>query len=246
MLIHDRFVFLHVPKTGGSFLGRMLRQELGCRPLPDVPRSSHYGWNRIPAEARGRPVLAFVRNPWDWYVSWYSFATGIPPEKFEQAKARPLFRRLFADGSNQDAANPASPRPNPANDFAVTVRRACTGIVDGGDLTELEEVVKGFDLAQPLMEGYDFYTARLRFTVGEAFDSELATIGRFESLFDDLESFFESAGVDLPEGAMERIRLAEPRNTTKRGPYRDYYDDELRDLVGSSCHELIERFEYSF
>ncbi len=247
MLIHDRFVFLHVPKTGGTFLDRELRRELpGCQPPSNVPRSAHHGWDAIPAEARGRPVLVFVRNPWDWYVSWYSFAVGQPEESFERARAgRPLFRRLFADGSNRGPA-PDPPGPNRANDFAVAIRRACTGIVESDDPVALEPVVRGFDLAQLLMEGHDFYSARLRFTVGAAFESDLATIGRFESLLDDLESFFEKAGVDLPDGAMERIRAAEPRNTSRHGPYREYYDEELRDLVGTSCRTLIERFDYSF
>ena len=27
----------------------------------------------IPPEFRDLPVLGFVRNPWDWYVSWYHY-----------------------------------------------------------------------------------------------------------------------------------------------------------------------------
>ena len=71
-------------------------------------------------------------------------------------------------------------------------------------------------------------------------------MGRFESLVDDLGGFLDSAGVELPDGAIERIRSAAPLNASERGPYRDYYDDELRDLVGESCRPLIERFGYAF
>jgi hypothetical protein len=247
VLIHDRFVFIHVPKTGGTFLRHMLKEELpDCYPLGEDDGRVHHGWDRIPDEAQGRPVLAFVRNPWDWYVSWYSFAVGIPPERFDQARMRPLYRRLFADESNGSGRPSPGNGRNPANDFAITVKRACTGIVDGGDPAELAPLVDGFDLAQPLLEGRDFYSARLQFTVGDAFDSELATIGRYESLLDDLEAFFEKIELKLPAGAMERIRAKERRNTSQHGHYRDYYDEELRDLVGSSCRGLIERFDYSF
>jgi hypothetical protein len=245
MLIHDRFVFLHVPKTGGTFLRRILQQELPeCRPLPDMPRSAHFGWDKIPPEAAGLPVLAFVRNPWDWYVSWYSFAVGQPRVSFEQMRStQPLFRKLFDDDST---AEPKSDAANGANDFATTIKRACTGIVDIDDAAELEQLVQGFDLAKPLMEGHDFYTARLMVTVGAGFESDRATIGRFESLTDDLESFLEKAQVDLPEGAMDRIRAAEKHGESRHRPYREYYDEELSDLVEDSCKALIERFGYSF
>ena len=43
-----------------------------------------------------------------------------------------------------------------------------------------------------------------------------------------------------------RIRAGAPVNASDHGPYRDYYDDELRDLVGKACRPLIERFGYRF
>lgn len=250
MLIHDRFVFLHVPKTAGTFLRRVLHEEVpGCEPLPGMPGSAHYGWDQIPEEAADRPVLAFVRNPWDWYVSWYSFAVGQAPETFERRREQqPFFRWLFADGppGSKDSAPHSANGANGANPFATTLRRACAGFAGGEEREELERLVGRFELARPLLEGHDFYTARLMVTVGEGFESERATIGRFESLMDDLESFFANSGVDLPDGAMARIRAAAPVGASDRRPYRAYYDAELRELVEASCGRLIERFGYGF
>jgi hypothetical protein len=231
MLIHERFVFLHVPKTGGRFIRHVLGQEISqCRELPIESR--HDGWDKIPKEAAGLPVLGFVRNPWDWYVSWYSFIVE------GMVQVPPIHELLFTVEQTRGARTPG--------DFRTAVRQACTGIVDSGNRAELERAVQGFDLAEPLMEGHDFYTSRLMVTYGAGLHSDQLTIGRLESLADDLEAFLHQAGVEMDDGAIERIRTTKAHGASRRGPYPDYYDDELRDLVGSSCEAMIERFGYSF
>jgi hypothetical protein len=44
----------------------------------------------------------------------------------------------------------------------------------------------------------------------------------------------------------EQIRSAPPENASDRRPYRDYYTDELRDLVAERSRLIIDRFGYSF
>ena len=36
---------------------------------------THAGIDLIPAEYAHLPAIAFIRNPWDWYVSWYHWET---------------------------------------------------------------------------------------------------------------------------------------------------------------------------
>jgi hypothetical protein len=203
VFIHDQFVFLEMRKTGSTYLVDALQRELPSG--IESPLGKHAAWWQIPSEASGRPVLAYTRNPWDWYVSWHHFnlKQGGAPNGF--------WRALSAQG---------------ALGFAETARKAVT-------------------LGTTIM-GADLYSTLFRNLVGEALDSELLTIGRFETLFDDLESFLTVAGVELPDGAMARIRAGSPLNASEHGLYRDYYDDELRDLVGDSCRPLIERFSYEF
>ncbi|HET8862731.1 MAG TPA: hypothetical protein VFM94_05735 [Solirubrobacterales bacterium] len=245
MVIHDRFVFLHVPKTGGRFIRRFLLQAFpSCRFVDE--QHPHFGWNKLPEEAVGRPVLAFIRNPWDWYVSWYSFISGQPaPPEQSTWHVHPLVRGLFIKGSNVGVEGGPVAGSEEISDFATTVRRACGGIVDGGGRAELERVTQGYDLAKPLLEGHDLYTAQVETVLGAGLDSDLLTIGRFESLTADLESFVERVGLEMPEGE-PGIKRAKPVNTSRRAPYREYYDPELRDLVGASCRALIERFDYRF
>jgi hypothetical protein len=202
MIVHDRFVFLQMRKTGCTFLAEALQRELPPGSLRSVGK--HAGWERIPPEARGRPVLAYVRNPWDWYVSWH---------RFNQARDAPtsFWRTLSAQGRL---------------DFAGTVRNAVSFASEEW--------------------GRDLYSAIFRHLVADRLDSDLLTVGRFESLIGDLDRFLSTAGVELPDGALAAMHGGTRLNASERGPYQQYYDEELRDLVGASCDLFVDRFGYRF
>ena len=74
MIVTDRFVFLHLHKSGGSFVNRFLME---CVP-GSQPVGYHLPRDDIPGDARHLPILGTVRNPWDYYVSWYSFQAAMP------------------------------------------------------------------------------------------------------------------------------------------------------------------------
>src|SRR5205085_10841821 len=87
MIATDRFVFLHLHKSGGTFVNHWLGRH-----FPDSRRIGyHLPRSRIPVEFAHLPVLGLVRNPWSYYVSWFSF---------QAAMARPnaLFRILSDEG----------------------------------------------------------------------------------------------------------------------------------------------------
>lgn len=81
----DAFVYLHVPKTGGTFvetaLGHSLRPQTqlyidssepehrGCFGVSD----QHERYQDVPLRYRDRPILVTVRLPHDWHVSLYEF-----------------------------------------------------------------------------------------------------------------------------------------------------------------------------
>src|SRR5215211_4245991 len=73
-------VFVHIQKTGGSTVHRLLQER-----IPDIRTIAP----RHEVAIRGMPKLdawdeyykfAFVRNPWDRLVSWYSMVTKFPKE----------------------------------------------------------------------------------------------------------------------------------------------------------------------
>jgi hypothetical protein len=172
--VTPEFVFLHVPKTGGSYV-RTHVPEL-------VYERQHGRACEIPERFKHLPRYAFVRNPWDWYVSWW------------------LYKRFVGE---------------PVED-------------------SLEEV-----LTQRIWEArryreHGFYGFQFAWVVGQ----EPVKILRFENFHAEVTGLFRAHGYrDPPE---------EPVNASGRGPYRDYYDDFTRELVGSLERDIIDRFGYRF
>jgi hypothetical protein len=93
MIIAPEFVFVHLSKTGGTFAAQTLR-EIFCpsalgRKIHRL--KTHHGLrlpfynyrydegeqhglcNEIPERARGKTIVSCIRNPYDLYVSEYTF-----------------------------------------------------------------------------------------------------------------------------------------------------------------------------
>ncbi len=220
MLLSTHFAFLHVPKTGGSFVTAVLREQLAPGALlPRPSRDSHISWEELPAEAAELPVLCFVRNPWDWYVSWYHYLTQTHRE--DRLK-KPIFRDLFEGGRS---------------DFATVVDRVCRGQIEHRD-PRVNALMAEREI--------DLYSARLLTILGTGIDDPRLEIGRYERLLEDLEAFLERHRVPLLTGTAAKLRSAEHLRASARGPYREYYDEDLRRLVAERARIVIERFGYTF
>lgn len=225
MLIHERFIFLHFQKTAGTYVADALMRELPAGSLTrGAPHKLHPGWRDIPPEATDKPALMFIRNPWDWYASWYHFVRAREPDNV-------IFRRLFANGGA---------------DFATVVSAACHRPDATGDPELARLAATGDPLSRHFAAGHDFYTASFLAFTADGLDSDRLTIGRFESLVDDLHGFLRRVGISLDDAAMERLRSGDPLKVTPHPPYRELYDAALCDLVGSSCRAMVDSFGYAF
>lgn len=72
MLLTRHFVFVHMPKTGGTFLNEVIREHAPANwDLQQL--ESHTPAAQVPASHANLPIFGFVRNPFDWYVSWYFY-----------------------------------------------------------------------------------------------------------------------------------------------------------------------------
>jgi hypothetical protein len=73
MILTPDFVYIHQPKTGGTFVARILSRVYGGREGAFVDAEKHATCSQIPEEHRGKPIVSTMRNPFDRYVSQYRF-----------------------------------------------------------------------------------------------------------------------------------------------------------------------------
>jgi len=102
MIITDDFVYIHFPKTGGTFVSKVLtelyqykRQYKILKSFPKTIKNNinnrykiqlrgfielgigefgqHAPCHQIPEEHRNKPILTNIRNPYDRYVSHYEY-----------------------------------------------------------------------------------------------------------------------------------------------------------------------------
>jgi hypothetical protein len=101
LILTDRFVYIHQPKTGGTFVTSMLERIYNYKKprtllrkalAPIVTQSmvnveKHGPCDAIPESHRDKPIIATFRNPYSRYVSQYHFAwwKQFPPSHVDQA-----------------------------------------------------------------------------------------------------------------------------------------------------------------
>lgn len=228
MIATSRFVFLHLHKSGGTFVNRLL---IDCFPDAQV-LGYHLPREYMPVEFRDRPVLGTVRNPWDYYVSWYWFQAAM-------ATPNALFRRL-SDGGRLG--------------FADTVRNLVTL---GEQPALLAQVVaelpeqfpnRGINLTRrclaPLAgSGLGFYSFMYRRMYGPGED---ATLVRMQELRSALPQALRRLGVEPDAAVLEFLRTSPPLNAGRHERYERYYDPALRDLVGERDAALASRHGFGF
>src|ERR1044072_2714963 len=126
MIFTDKFVYVHEPKTGGTFVTSMLFRLYGLRwtrwthlrnaVFGEVGgkhlrygslihnSNKHGGCNEIPQRQRGKKILATVRNPFDLYVSQFEFGWWKRSEFLKFYESVPNFRRDYSNFPDLDFA----------------------------------------------------------------------------------------------------------------------------------------------
>ena len=231
MIVAPRFVFLHLHKSGGTFVNDcLLRFVPGARSA-----GYHLPHTMIPPQMRERPVLGFVRNPWSYYVSWFAFQSSM-------RQPNVLYQALSDEGRLGFAgtiANMVTLSQQPER--LARVVAALPAQYTGRGLN-----VPGFVLARiaEARRPIGFYS----FLFDYMFDGEVERriFGRMESLRDDLPRMLETVGEPVGAALRAHLATAPPANVSVHGDYRHYYTDNVRDLVALHDAPVIERFGYRF
>jgi chondroitin 4-sulfotransferase 11 len=220
MLFSDshKVLFVHIQKTGGETVAGILTKH-----APDIRRlgAKHefasFGKLKLGAAWNDYFKFAFVRNPWDRLVSWYSMirrATRITRlgallssrkrSHLQQRASNPLWRYLYENCSS----------------FEEFIKN-CTGQV------QVEEGAL-----------YSFAYNQLDYLEDGNGSILVDFIGRFENFSEDLRMLAMKAGIQL--GQITHANVSVHRH------YSIYYTSELEKIVRERFARDIEYFGYDF
>ncbi len=234
MIITEHFVFIHMHKTGGQTLNDIIQRCIsGHRRV-----GYHFPYSKIPPEFAALPRVGMVRNPWDWYVSWYAF------------NQRPNIRNpLFAIASERGQA-----------DFKTTVTNLINlGSDDPVSKRHRDELAnllpdtldnnRGVGLTKDCIRSFSdnetgYYSWLFSRMFGDDLDGQLQ-LGRFENFEGDFLAIMGRLGVEETAALEQELKKRE-RNSSRHSHYSHYYDDELRHLVERKEGRIIESYDYRF
>ena len=230
MIVTDKFAFVHLPRTGGTFVTDMI--------MKFFPSAREIGYHLptslLPKEYSHLPVLGAVRNPWEFYVSWYyhiwprdigkplfSWLTDNCKEQFEGAIRNAL--NLGVDNNRLDALIEKLPD-------AVDYRRRNIPNITKESMRR----VRG--------TGVGYFTFRFNQMFGNA---DEMFVCRLETLRGDLLNFFEGIG-EASDDLRDYVLRSDKKNISEHLHYSTYYTPELAELVSVRDRALIKRFGYVF
>ena len=228
MIITDRFVFLHLHRSGGTFVNDFL-----LRFVPEARRIGHHLPRKlVPPPAAGLPALGLVRNPWAFYVLWHSYQSRlhVPNAVF----------RVVSEGGRLDFEHT----------IANLLELGTTGRF-------LEEIVRslpdrytnrglnlpGFALEPIRASGRGLYSHLYYYL----YDGPgVLHIRRVDRIREEFASLLAAVGEPITAAMRAHIRQSPAGEAPEAVEYTHLYGDTLRDIVAERDADIIARYGYRF
>lgn len=236
MVIHDKFIFAHLVKTGGSFTERWLRSSIPSAGTTGQGHKKHRALGSLSFKERAwKYKFGIVRNPFAWYVSWWTF--------------------------NGVRRSPGNSFPGiVTSDFKETLDNLfkATGTYQVGTLKKKIPMYVDFDLMRDL----DIGILTLKFI--QTFCKEVPYLAqleaeeilktyllldkvlRTEQLRSDLEHMFDKHIFPLTEEQRTALYSNPRQNVTVKEDYRTFYTAPLIARIAWKERYLIDMFNYDF
>jgi hypothetical protein len=230
MIATDKFVFGHLPRSGGTFVSEVIRKF-----FPSAHEIGHHlPRELLPKEYSHLPVLGTVRNPWEFYVSLYHYvwpkdaASVLVSWMSENGTLgfKGSIRNLLNLGVNDERLNVLIEMLPERLDYSKRNIPAAT--------KDAMRRVRGTRVG--------YYTFRFNQTFGNADDVFFC---RLETLGQDLVAFFNGIGAATDE-LRDYVLGSDKVNAAEHLHYSTYYTPDLSELVSIRDRPLIERFGYVF
>jgi hypothetical protein len=234
MICSDKFTFIHLHKTAGQTLNDIIYNS-----LPSAKAIGyHYPVSKLPVQYKDVPIVGIIRNPWDWYLSWFTFNSvgGIK---------NPLFN-IVSNGKQADFKTTITNLLNYPDDSAVSSRyRKSHSLLMPDDFNQ--EQGAGFTkvcVENMRSNSKGYYSLLVERMFGA--DYACQKIIFFERLVENFDKLMHELDVAEAAAMTSLLRSVKRRNSSSHSHYSHYYDDELRDLVRVKEAGLIKRYGYEF
>jgi len=213
----QKLVFVHIQKTGGDTVSRLLSDS-----IPDIFRyKAKHGFAADAAKDleywNEYFKFAFVRNPWDRLVSWYSMIKDAEKLRWHQALGDRRKRSHFRQTRENKLWRYVLDNSSTFDEFVVK----CTDEV---------EVARGVS--------YSFTYNQLDYITDSKDNLLVDFVGRFENFGSDLLKVYNRLGIELDSIPHE--------NRSARGHYSYFYTPETKMIVEERFKRDIEYFGYVF
>ncbi len=238
MIITKYFVYIHTSRSAGTFLNKLILEN-----VPEAKMVQYHGHLRDLPEAYSHlPVIGFVRNPWDWYVSMcfdyqrkkqyvFGVLAGRGDLSFEEILSR--FLRL---GDNSDLSKRLLAQLVQFAPKTINVRNPAR--------RELPGLRSEHFANYPENLGYYSWLFKLMY---ESEIDHRIHIGRFENIREEVRRLFEQTGTPITEGIVAYLKNAKAMNSSPRPrSYLNGYEPELEQLVAEKDKYLVDQFGYVF
>lgn len=241
MIINDKFVFIHNPRTGGAFVRNMFKHSF---PESEFAKLHHFHLpiSSLREEHKKKLKFGMVRNPWAWYVSLYHFQQ--PHGKWLRLcfpDSKPTFKQflttfLSSEFAQQNSHQKFHPAGNPYAPKTVPVFEYMSRL-DIGFFTYRYIYMFFHDYMQIFNQDGAFNHDKMI-----SVDNILKT----EELPNNIINLFGRNGIAISPEDKKYWRTRPKRNATQHKPYHSYYDKELIELVRHKDRLIIGQYGYKF
>jgi len=212
-----KFLFVHIQKTAGTSFVTVLKEN-----IPDL--KSFMGGHdhallakeQLGAKWSDYYKVAFVRNPWDRLVSWYTMIEEKGKQSWYQRMRKNWYKRIRTFS-----------KYNRFRQYVLS------------NSTSFEEFLHNcIDTIDDIDGKISILYNQLDYITDSNGSIIVDFIGRFENIDEDTATVFKALGLD-------NVRLPH-KNISKHKDYRSYYTEETKNLVSQRYARDIDFFGYEF
>jgi len=266
MFVANKLVYLQLQKTGSTHITKLLSEILQGQEYTKHMRPP------LSISEKNKYFIGSIRNPWDWYVSLWSFGcqdkggfynrmtsrifTGLYMFKYpfkttlafinELTKPIEKWKYLYSDWKDPELFRKWLKLIfNPRRKYDLKEKYGFSPISDyGGFLTYRYMYLYSKEVKKLYTNKYVGNLIKLK-----NFDKSnniLDFIIRNENLENDLIDVFHKIGIALDDEDINKINSSKKTNTSKRNKnLKLYYDEDSRELIYKRERFLIDKYNYT-